>query len=263
MRWIICGAISEKFTFVKSLYFCSRYGMLTLQIADQYMYFGFLSKALDPWACTRIFIYKTIIAQVAMTLIEMVLLVRVYALYNQNFRARNFLAAVFFISTSLELSAIGIVVHRLLAAPACVPPEGNGIPERLYGVGAGVCQSVVFIATVYKLLPVRQRRTPLTSLLFKESVFSIILVFILVAIIVIYEITRNIYTRAGTGNKAIIVGSVIYSWYLALLSIIGSRLILNMRSVYVMHRLRRPSLPGNNAYATEETNSVYLTTVNE
>jgi len=246
-----------KFTFIKALYFNSRYTMLTLQLVDQFLYFRFQMTQPHSLICARINVYKSVIGQVGMTLIEMILLIRVYALYNQSVKARVFLLAVFIISTALEFSAISIVINTLLGSPACIAPEMSGMVERLYGLGAGFCQFVVFTATIFKLFS--KRRTPLMTLVFKEGVVSFILVLILLAVMVVYEILRNMDIRAGKGTAAL-AGNAVFSWYLALLSIAGSRLILNMRTVVVKHRLRRQS-QDDDVFSSQESESVCLTTL--
>lgn len=185
MRWTTCGGqivslqpnfivtwgkLSRgKLSFIKALYFSSRYGLLVLQLwacdclcclsltimdrIDKYLYFRFQGNSLPPLMCAKLFVYKTVIAQVSMTLVEMILLIRgtasdlpifvwyrlkklkyeVYALYNNGFKARYILLAVFIISTSLECTAIKMIVETLLSFPACIAPVMDGMIERLYG----------------------------------------------------------------------------------------------------------------------------------
>jgi len=241
-----------KFTFIKALYFGSRYGMLVTQVINQLLSFPFEEDSYLFLICSEIFIFKAILAQLGLTLVEMILLIRVYALYNQSFRAKWLLTSVFVISTTLETTGNSLVIQALARTSRCIPPILDRKALMIFGIGAGVCQSIVFIMTIAKLVAGQQRRTPLTSLMLKEGVVTFLLVFALVAIMIAYEIIRNI--DMGVGNAA-------FSWYTALLSVTGSRLILNMRKVAVMHRMQRHITTDDEAYSGDE--SVCLTSVHE
>ncbi|KAF8878793.1 hypothetical protein CPB84DRAFT_1852274 [Gymnopilus junonius] len=72
---------------------------------------------------------------------------------------------------------------------------------------------------------------PLTSLMLKEGLICLLVVFALLAIMFVSDI---IHTLDTTGNS-VNVGKAAFSWYMALLSVAGSRLILSMRKVAVKH----------------------------
>ncbi|KAF8892828.1 hypothetical protein CPB84DRAFT_1748720 [Gymnopilus junonius] len=164
-----------KFRLVKGLYIASRYGLLVVQLVNQLLNFQSKARPLDASLCARILVFKSVVAQSALTLVEIILLIRVYALYNQSFKARTLLTSVFVVSTILEISGMSMIVRSLAKVSGCNTPKVDKQAVMLSGTGAGLCQFVVFTTTVANLLPSNRRRTPLTSLMLKEGIASFIL----------------------------------------------------------------------------------------
>jgi len=165
-----------KFNFVKGLYFCSRYAMLVAQIVNQLLSFRFQERASHPsHICPGIFVYKTIISQMSLSLVEMILLIRVYVLCNQSYKAKRLLLLVFSLTTVLETTGTAIVCHSLAQESGCMPPEPNKKGMTIFGIGAGFCQAVIFATTVTKFLA-RGRagwtRTPLVSLMLRDGLVT-------------------------------------------------------------------------------------------
>ncbi|PPQ95905.1 hypothetical protein CVT26_015591 [Gymnopilus dilepis] len=242
-----------RFRFIKALYFGSRYGMLAVQVMNQYLNFRL---RVDPSICRGALVFKPIVAQFGLMLVEIILLIRVYALYNQSFKAKYLLLAIFIISTAMETIGNAMVVHDLAKARGCETPGVDNKALALSGVGAGLCQSVIFIATLLNLCLGRRRRTPLTSLMLREGVVSFILLLVLLAVLMAFEVVRELYVKDGDAKG---IGEVVFSWYLALISIAGSRLILNMRQVAAQHLSLLRQEPERDPTSNEE--SIYLTSL--
>jgi len=221
-----------KFNFVKGLYFCSRYAMLVAQIVNQLLSFRFQERASHPsHICPGIFVYKTIISQMSLSLVEMILLIRVYVLCNQSYKAKRLLLLVFSLTTVLETTGTAIVCHSLAQESGCMPPEPNKKGMTIFGIGAGFCQAVIFATTVTKFLA-RGRagwtRTPLVSLMLRDGLVTFFLIMALLSVMIVYAITIH--------NIDIEVGNAGFAWFIALLSIAASRLILNTRKIAVTRR---------------------------
>ncbi|KDR74845.1 hypothetical protein GALMADRAFT_249753 [Galerina marginata CBS 339.88] len=253
-----------KFTIFKTLYFSARYGMLAAQVINQTLSF-YVDGRQQPKSqpsplCPGIFIYKSIISQIGLALVEIILLLRVYALYNQNHKARRFLMLVFVAATILETTGNGIVIRSLGSVTGCAPAkvDKNGI--AIFGLGAGFCQLVILSTTLVKYYGSRQAgwaRTPLTSLMLKEGAAAFILIFTLLTILIAYEIVRRIDIQ---------VENAAFSWHIALLSIAASRLVLNMRKVAVTHLNRHTSEDDSMAtrtYDSTQDESFRLTSLHE
>ncbi|KAF8955522.1 hypothetical protein BDZ97DRAFT_284462 [Flammula alnicola] len=129
------------------------------------------------------------------------------------------------------MAGTGIIIRNLSQSKSCIPPKGEKKGLVLFMTGAGLCQLLVFVMSLNKLVARgRWSRTPLTSLMLREGIFAFLLVLGLLMTMVVYEILRNL---------DIDVGNAVFSWYLTLMSMGTSRLILNIRKIVATHRRRR------------------------
>ncbi|KAF8892827.1 hypothetical protein CPB84DRAFT_1748719 [Gymnopilus junonius] len=197
-----------RFRFTKALYFSSRYGLLVMQ---------------------TIYVYKAIAAQVALKVIEMILLIRVYALYNQSFKAKRLLLAVFIITTTLEL----------------IGGSMADLEVFVNSIGAGICQFL--------------QNSCLAGQEDSADVVDVEGGCVLLGVMITYEIIRNIYFKNGNARG---IGNAAFAWYLALFSIAGSRLILNMRKLAFKHRSMLRRGYGSESGASDDE-SVCLTSLHD
>lgn len=105
---------------------------------------------------------------------------------------------------------------------ASAPPD-SGL--TWFAVGAGMFQVVVLGMTLSKQLSTkhtRWARTPLSSLMMKDSLFVFFLLFVVLSTVVGYEAVWSFGPSFW---------NIAFGWYIALLSIAGCRLIMNMRSL--------------------------------
>ncbi|KAF8169224.1 hypothetical protein BJ912DRAFT_933922 [Pholiota molesta] len=160
-----------RFKSVKALYFCSRYVMLAFQIANQIFSYGIGSRIEKTGNCSKLFIFKCLMGHLCLNVLEMILLIRVYALYNKDPRVKYFLAVVFVSSSVLEITGTTLVIRSLLRMDGCQPPKTGKITVATYGSGAGLFQFVIFTMSLYKLVcDGRLSKTPLTSLMLREGI---------------------------------------------------------------------------------------------
>jgi len=250
-----------RFNFIKGLYFCSRYAMLVAQIINLLLSFRFEERTSHPSRiCPGIFVYKTIISQMSLSLVEIILLIRVYALCNQSYKAKWLLLVVFCLTTALETTGTVIVCYSLAQVSGCTPPGANKKGILIFGIGAGFCQSVIFGTTTIKFIT-RGRtgwtRTPLVSLMLRDGFVTFFLIMALLGVMIAYEIIRNIDME---------MGNAVFAWFIALMSISASRLILSLRKIAVTRRASRSSEDeglSNNLQDDTGTESICLTTIYE
>ncbi|KAF8148464.1 hypothetical protein B0H34DRAFT_265077 [Crassisporium funariophilum] len=241
----------SRLTFVKSLYFWSRYFALAVQIVNLA-----LTHALgdhNRWnrLCVGSSVFKAIVAQQALTCVEIILVVRVYALYNQSRRVKYLLCTVFLTAFTLEMTANVLVVRSLAAGKSCKPKASPMAAVTFFGVGAGLMQSMTLAMTLFKYVAGRRygwTRTPLSSLMLRDGLAAGFLVFALLAVIFAYE---------GFQRLEMVIGNAAFSWYITLVSATGCRLILNMRKLADSHPSRRTQHEQQD-YAGELTTDIDL-----
>ncbi|KAF4612707.1 hypothetical protein D9613_011759 [Agrocybe pediades] len=241
-----------KFTRIKALYCVARYLLLISQIIGQISFFGFENRLSSVQKiCSMIYLFKCVFSQVAVMTLEMVLAIRIYALYNRSLKAKRFLVTAFMICSSLEMVGIGYMIRSSSGERAICDsiPKTDSTGITLIGLGVGTSQFLAFIATVANLI-MRDRagfsRTPLTSLILWEGVTTFTLVTIAISIMVLTELIR-IKTEHGAERA-------LWLWYIAVLSLVASRLILNMRKL---------KLADHEAHEQEAGDSICLTTLDD
>jgi len=237
-----------RFNAIKGLYFCSRYGMLLAQIVNQALSYGLGEGVpqLHHNMCSGMFVYKTVVGQLGLNLVEIILLLRVYALYNRSYRMKFLLGGSFITASLLETTGTVIVIQSLAPAVDCQLPEASSKGLLIFGIGAAFCQCVIFVTTLNKFVTGRSygwARTPLTSLMLREGVVVFFLILALLIVMSAYELIRNL--TPGVGQAA-------FSWYITFISIGASRLILSMRKVAVdqFRNMRHHETEAGNLYLT-------------
>ncbi|KAF8169225.1 hypothetical protein BJ912DRAFT_1048451 [Pholiota molesta] len=256
-----------RFNCVKALYFCSRYVMLAAQMCvvpffplcmahqcygyppsletiprvNQLLSYGVAVRIANMGNCSGIFVFKAVIAHASLVMLEVILLIRVYALYNRSHKIKCFLTIVYVLALLLELVGITFVIRRLLQHQGCSPPKLEKISLLIFGLGAGHIQFILFALSLYKLIwDGRLSKTPLTSLLLREGVVVFLVVTAITAILITHELAHNLKLDFARAT---------FSWYLSVISMAASNLILNMRKLAVKDtlRLQRPIESQNRA----------------
>ncbi|KAF9559035.1 hypothetical protein CPC08DRAFT_724147 [Agrocybe pediades] len=222
--------------------------------------FRTLYYAWSPDFCPRIFALKSVLCQAVLTIVEIILLLRVYALYGQSQKAKHFLISIFSVATILETVGNGLVVRSLLGGVGCIPPKLSKTGIGLFIVGAAITQAVIISSTVINFRARGREgwsRSPLGSLVLREGVTIFFLVIVLILTSTTFEVAQDHVSTA--------VRDAGFSWYLALFSVAGSRLILNMRKLPTgtQGAQRDPRMGGMSSDNGEQSNledSIYLTT---
>lgn len=217
----------SKMSPMKVLYIWARYGQLVAQITNlvtvQLLSLGYFSRQ----GCANAFLLEIFISQQAILCVEGIQLMRLFALYNQSRRVKYFLLSIFGISTGLEIAG-NIATGKMYSTRAKCTMLASAPPDSgltWFAVGAGMFQVVVLGMTLSKQLSTkhtRWARTPLSSLMMKDSLFVFFLLFVVLSTVVGYEAVWSFGPSFW---------NIAFGWYIALLSIAGCRLIMNMRSL--------------------------------
>ncbi|KAF9564083.1 hypothetical protein CPC08DRAFT_760473 [Agrocybe pediades] len=248
-----------RFNFIKGLYLVARYGALLGQILDQAIPYLFVGQVQHiPAYCPWRGVYRTIFAQTLISVTETILLIRVYALHHKSPEIGRFLLAVFVSSTILEATGSGFVVRsQVHSTIGCVTPRSNRTGMATFAIGAFISHSTIFTMTISKFVTSgragwqRALGVPLANLLFREGILVFVFVMVLLAINMAHEDVRDVNSGAGHAM-----------WYVALISMAASRLILNMRKLGAKNQNRRSASGTDSSSSYEQSDSdIRLTTV--
>ncbi|KAF8876726.1 hypothetical protein BD779DRAFT_1677626 [Infundibulicybe gibba] len=181
--------------------------------------------------------FRAVVGQVLMTGIEIIMMIRVFALFNRSSRIRKLLISVFSVSFILEMIGT-IMIICTVHFPSEEYHRSDASPMSLafFGAGIGISQSVIAVMTSGKYIAALQHgwaRTPLVSLMIRDGglVFTLLAMFL--SIIVFYEVS---------GELSPALWHAAYAWYIALISTAGCRLIINMRSLVLSVSERRQAV---------------------
>jgi len=206
---------------MKGLYFFVRYIPLTAQLplllvgSELSPHFHFTHYACYVWQ-----IYQGVVAASIVISIDIILILRVHALYHRQ-RAIRVIVVLF-----LVLEIIGMVVGLALSLPG-IQFDGicsvSFIPHSLaiYGLASILFQTVLFALTMYKFVQgVRNGwgDIPIVKLLIRDGTWAFFLLFFA------YVCQLSLYALPNRSS-----GEVLYPWLLSLSSFCGYRILLNLR----------------------------------
>jgi len=215
----------SRFTLVKLLYVWSRYVPLVGQIVNLALT-QIDEVPSNGLSCVGIFVYKTVMAQQTLTCVEIILLIRVYALYNQSRRVKYFLCTIFLAACVLEIWSSGRIIVALMMGKSCIPAIIPFASVITFCASASCYQGLILCMTLFKYFVGHhgRARTPLTSLILREGIMVCFLTFGLLIINA---------TDGGIRMAGLRLGNAEFAWYISLLSVVGCRLILDMRKLAV------------------------------
>ncbi|KAF8637190.1 hypothetical protein AX17_002987 [Amanita inopinata Kibby_2008] len=211
-----------RFTVTKVLYFWSRYLSLIAQIVNAVLTRLLYSQYSTARNCYNMLVFWLFLAQQAVACLELVALLRVYVLYNKSTRVGVSLLLVFAIESVVKYVGVSTRVRSLGLETTCTPSK-TGTKGGIYILlGVGMNQCVVMSLIIAKLVIGRSvgwGRTPLASLMMRDGVATFML---LGAVLGGVVAINSVQTRDKLRDAKL------SPMFIALLSTIGSRLILNM-----------------------------------
>ncbi|KAF8878797.1 hypothetical protein CPB84DRAFT_1793823 [Gymnopilus junonius] len=202
----------------------------------------------DYSMCWKIYIIRSVSVQVSTTCVEAILLTRVHALYNCSYRSRLILLTAFSVGTFLEISGSITAVANITPGPGgdfCNPQPSGPLSIILFSSGWWMVQLTSILMTASQIYfsrkPGRVMRTPLVSLMLSDGLSVFLSLAVVTVGVATFEVLRRYMSfSVAYGN---LVWNAAYAWYMALLSIIGCRIILRMRRLASQHL--RDRLPSN------------------
>ncbi|TFK67633.1 hypothetical protein BDN72DRAFT_89317 [Pluteus cervinus] len=207
---------SDGLSLVKCLYIWSRYVLFVVQVI--------VHGPRIPQLCVAANIHRTVSGQIAISALETILVVRVYAFYTGHKSARRFLKVLFVVGFVLQVIGNAYIIRHLLAAFSChIPDISSGL--LYFGAGAGLNQSTIIILTTAKyVVGYRQgwARTPLVFVMIRDGAVVFLILSVILGVIISNELLERL---------SLAFWHTAFSWYITLLSIAGCRLVLNMRQI--------------------------------
>ncbi|KAF9477085.1 hypothetical protein BDN70DRAFT_934505 [Pholiota conissans] len=215
--------------FVTCLYVWCRYFPLVAQIISLA-----LSQTIENNPrhnlCYISVILRGVAAQLTTTCVETILMIRVHALYNCSRKTGLFLLAIMVIGTSMEVAGSSMSMMRLQPGPQgtmCIPEPCPIGTLLTFVAGCALIQGTLFVMTVSKIVCHRKTgwiKAPVVSSMLRDGFVIFVTLIIIISGIIASDRLRN---------KRVVVWNVGYSWYLSLISVVGCRLVLNIRRLTV------------------------------
>ncbi|KAF4612689.1 hypothetical protein D9613_011771 [Agrocybe pediades] len=261
---------SGRIRLISYLYGFCRYFPLGAQIVNIILS-ELIHNAPSERLCMTAFVMKAATAQLTTTCVETILVVRVHALYNCSRLSGLFLLGILAIGTCFELCGAIMTIMQLQPRPGnniCKPARSSLITISFFAIGCGLIESVLLVMTLAKIILSRNTgwlRTPVISLMLRDSVSVFILLVtessllnctVITSTVVGFEVVRSIDDKVSLWAAA-------YSWYVALLSASGCRIILNMRMLGATHyrQQRRQQRPPTYPYPTTNEEDLSTSTI--
>ncbi|KJA15758.1 hypothetical protein HYPSUDRAFT_71847 [Hypholoma sublateritium FD-334 SS-4] len=215
---------SGRLTGVKVLYFGVRYAVLGAQIATQVMSFGRAGvHDGDLDRCRALLVVSLTTGVLASMMLEMILLLRVHALYYSSPSAKYLLCTIYPIVVASEMAGFTIILQGIKETQSCdLCAASTPLGLVMFGISGGVFQVTIVAMTVAKLA-FQARRTPLMKMLLRDGVC----IFLALTVIIFIQLVNQGFDKNKAFERAC------FAWYLAFISIGGSSLLLSMRKLAV------------------------------
>ncbi|TFK31293.1 hypothetical protein BDQ12DRAFT_217459 [Crucibulum laeve] len=217
-----------KFSATTYLYTWSRYVPLCAQIINVILSEMVYAASPSNKICIGNYIFKAVAGQLSLTCVEMIILLRVYALYNRSRRITYFLGGVFLTGLTLQIIGSVMLVTSAYTGPIlCSSSQASTMGLSLFAAGACVNETIMLFMTFLKVFGTYRDgwgRTPLVSVMIRDGLLVFVLLSVIISTMISFELVQHL--SDSLWNTA-------FSCYIASLSITGCRLILKMRRLSV------------------------------
>jgi hypothetical protein len=204
---------------IKFLFMGLRYFPLVGQIAHQIIMIELKHRiAFQPWSCGLWYGYQLIGGSVLLMAIELILMLRVYILYDSSKRIGALLCFLYIGHCALKVISGVLTLRQLDFDANCAVSRLPGALLLCIG-GAVLTESTIWVLTMLKTSASSGMggMVPMISLMMKDgATFAILICALLVATIL-----------HGLSDRTL--PQVINGWFLCILSSSGCRLIINMQ----------------------------------
>ncbi|THH27345.1 hypothetical protein EUX98_g6843 [Antrodiella citrinella] len=225
---------SRKWTFAKAMYIVARYIPWAFQLA-------FIAINADGTTglffsvpeCHRWIAVQAVILQLIISTVDIVLMTRVYALYNRNFKLTATLGVLFCAEVAYLSYVLSVVSPRLTFNADCFVTSSPKIFVS-YWIVSLVFETILFLLTLYKFIHAVHDgwgKRPVMQQFVGDGTWAYFLIFF--AMLINSLLYKLVHTP---------LAGICFTWLLSVLSFAGSRLILNPR--------KRSLLPASNIQNT-------------
>ncbi|KXN81990.1 hypothetical protein AN958_03337 [Leucoagaricus sp. SymC.cos] len=199
----------------------------------------------NPRICYAVTLVMIISSQLTLSCIEIILVIRVYLLYNRSRRIKYTLTAIYTLGLSFEVLGHAFVIAGLNKDErSCTFEKSSPISFIMFSAGVTIVQGTMITMTCLQSYKTRQwswLRSPITDLMLRDAFTVFLFLILLLSSIITLEILEHLPIQIW--NSA-------FSWYISILSIIvcalsehwrelipdcnqGCRLILGMQQLAV------------------------------
>ncbi|KAH8107373.1 hypothetical protein DFH11DRAFT_1711662, partial [Phellopilus nigrolimitatus] len=237
----------KPFTWSKALFVFIRYFAIATQIALIFVATGieFSSAACYAW-----YIFQAVAMQVFISSVEIVLMLRVHALYGHNIYVKKVTLALFAVEVGVMAVCLYATVHGLQFDDLCIVTHS---PMAIlgYGVAAIAFETVLFLLTLAKFVQALHAgwaHTQIMQLLIRDGTWAFGAIFATMTVNAVAYCVIN-GPLSGVG----------FAWLLSVAAAAGGRLLLNVL------RLNTPAslLQAGEAETLADTHLDFHSTVEE
>ncbi|KAF8965453.1 hypothetical protein BDZ97DRAFT_783013 [Flammula alnicola] len=237
LLWEYVLTLSHEYTYIwksqltvtKWLYLLLRYVPLICQVANHIVTRILFSKRpLSPSVCAIWFAYQTVYLQITIHLFELVLLVRVWALYKKDVKVSIFLGVVY-------VSEIGVMVYAGFHVNYLLRYDGTCLVENtpmyhaiILCVAQIVVQVIIWVMTWYKQAnPFKEWQGPSYKIMVSRAFRDGLVVFLLFCTLFAVPTAYSLRVRSLTHS--------VFTLLTTVLSVAGCRVIINVQTL-TLHR---------------------------
>jgi len=210
-------------SWLKWVFFFARYFIIVVQFTSRSLEMAIRAenelneKAMRVWYSSQV-----MVAALSVSALEIVLMARVYALYNKQQWLGILLISI------LILESIVAIVGLLLNLPGdefilAMVVTHLPVSFAYFGITSVVVQCVILILTLTKYARSSLSAVPLVRLMMRDGTFAFIMSTIFGLTLVVYTLCNITYAVTG------------YAWLLSAVSCATCRLIINMQRVPMSH----------------------------
>ncbi|PPR04195.1 hypothetical protein CVT24_010743 [Panaeolus cyanescens] len=208
-----------QFNKVKGIYLFARYFGICAQIANTYLVFGPLSEVPVPrQKCQMWFIYLSTCSTVFFAATDLVLMLRVYVLYNRNRKVGCFLFCLLALQAGLVINC-GARTIKVVPFDGICDVQTTPVEVVCFMTSAIVTQLTLLLMTVAKR-KVASGQSPVIHVVVRDGTWVFALMFGMVATTIPYSLFVQI-------SKP----HIVLVWPITILSFACCRLILNMQKL--------------------------------
>lgn len=214
-------------SFFKWLYLFLRYLSLAIQIFHQFAVPYLNSGKALKSNCFAWYVYTVIIGQFQTTAVEIILAVRVYALFNRSRRIVIILGSLMTLEFVILVIVVSGYFHRIPSIPYCILSKP---PHQIiyYAIAVVTTQSTLLGLALIKQILARRAgwgRAPLVSLLIRDGTTTFFIICVILFCIGSFCELRDERTV------------IMFFWLISIISSCGCRLIVNMQRLAVYEKL--------------------------